>query len=104
MAEAAVGLADHAREVVLGNLAADEGTDDLDGDLGVGPAGKAGDRLRVELRPTHRHVQTAVAREPGERHVDKSERRRLAPGGNIVHGVLRSGLGIRTSRPRCRPT
>ena len=44
MAEIAVGFARHAGEVVIGNGIADEGADDLDRDLGIGPAGEARDR------------------------------------------------------------
>ena len=80
-------------------LVADERPDDLDGDFGIGPAGEAGDRLRVELRPAHRHEQPAVARQPGERRVDKSERVRLAPGGHILHG----GLALRPTSSAARP-
>ncbi len=99
MAEVAVGLARHAGEFVLGNVVADERADDLDRDFGIGPAGKAGDRLRAELRPGRRHVEAAVAGEPRERHVDKSERRRLAPGGHIAHGCLALRPEIYASSP-----
>ena len=57
MAEGAVGLARHAREIGLGDAVADEGPDHLDRDFGIGPAGKARDRLAVERAariPAHR--------------------------------------------------
>ena len=43
MAEAAVSLARHAGEVGLGDGIAGEKPDHLDGDFGIGPAGKAED-------------------------------------------------------------
>ena len=86
MAEIAVGLARHAGEVVVGDGVADERTDDLDRDLRIGPAGKARDRVGVEPRPGLRHVEAAVAGKPGEHHLDETERRGLAPGGDIAHG------------------
>ena len=65
MAEGAVGLLRHAREVGLGDRVADEGADHLDRDLGVGAAGKAGDGL------AHRAWATSRAR--------KGRRRGQAP-------------------------
>ena len=85
MAEAAVGLARHAGEVVLGNGVADEGPDHLDRHLGIGPAGEFRDVAAIELRPGLRHIEAAVAGEPRERHIDKTERRSLAAGGYITH-------------------
>ena len=41
VAERAVGFARHAGEVGVGERVADERAEDLDGDLGVGPAGQA---------------------------------------------------------------
>jgi hypothetical protein len=103
MAEAAVSLADHAGELMLGDVAADERADNFDGNFGVGPAGQACDGLRGKLRPIDRHEQAAVAREPGQRHVDKTELFCLAPGGNVLH----FGFALRLEHPRvparCRP-
>ncbi len=88
MAEAAIGLTDHAGEFVFGNFVAYERSDDLDGDFRVRSPRKGGDLLRSKLRPAHRHEQAAVAGEPRNRHVDESERVRLAPGRNILHGSV----------------
>ena len=52
MAERAVGLARHAGEIGFRDAAADEGPDHLDRDLGVRPAGKAGDRVGHRARAT----------------------------------------------------
>ena len=52
MAKIAVRLARDAGEVVLGNVLADERAHHLDRDLGIGPAGKAGDRIGVEAAAT----------------------------------------------------
>ena len=56
MAERAVGLARHAGEIGFGIDAADEGLDHLDRDLGVGLAGKAGDRVVHDRGPCLGHV------------------------------------------------
>ena len=104
MAEAAVGLARHAGEVVLGNRVADERPDHLDRHLGIGPPGERRDGFGVEPRPGFRHIEAAVAGEPRERHVDKTERRSLAAGGYVTHGRP-SGLNPtqRLQRPSSRP-
>ncbi len=67
------------------NGIAGERPDDLDRHLGIGPPGEFRDVVRLEPRPGFRHVETAVAGEPRERHVDKTERRSLAAGGYITH-------------------
>src|SRR5262249_59951682 len=51
----------------------------------VGWAGKAGDRVRIEPRPGRGHVEAAVAGKPCQRRLDKTERRGLAPGGDVAH-------------------
>ena len=79
MAEGAVGLLRHAREIGLRDAVADEGPDHLDRDLGIGPAGKAGDRHGTKRRPGFRHVQAAVAGQPGEHDLDEIEHRGFAP-------------------------
>ena len=80
MAEGAVGLARHAGEIGLRDAIADEGADHLDRDFGVRLAGKAGDRFGRRA-PGHDsgHVEAAVARQSREHHLDKIERRGLAP-------------------------
>jgi hypothetical protein len=60
MAKPAIGLARHAGEVALGDGVADERTNDLHRYLSIGSAGKAGDRLRIEPRPSRGHVEPAV--------------------------------------------
>src|SRR5262249_3461542 len=86
MAERAIGLAGHAGEVVLRNGVTDKRPDHIDRDLGIGPPGEAHDRLAVELRPRLRHIETTVAGQTREQHVDEAERRSLATGGNVTHG------------------
>ena len=98
MAEIAVGLARHAGKVVFGNGVTDERADDLDGDFRIGPAGKARDRVRIELRPSRGNVEAAVARKPCQRRLDEAERRGLTPGGDIAHGP---GLRFEATRPPC---
>ena len=90
MAEVAVGFARHAGEVVIGDGVADERPHHLDRDLGIGPPGEIRDRARIELGPGLRHIEAAVARKPGQRRLDKVERRSLAPGGDIAHGLAYS--------------
>ena len=85
MAELAVGLARHAGEIGFGDRVAGERPDHLDGDLGVGPAGEARDRLRLEPRPGLRHIEAAVAGETREHHVGEAEGGGLAPGGDVTH-------------------
>ena len=98
MPEMAVGLARHAGKVVFGNGVTDERANDLDCDFRIGPAGKARDRVRVELRQGRGNVEATVARKPRQRRLGKAERRGLTPGGHIAHGLgaLRSRL-----RRRC---
>jgi hypothetical protein len=80
MAESAVGLARHAGEIGVRDAGADEGPDHLNRDLGVRPAGEAGDRFGIERRPRLRHVKAAVTGQPREHDLDKIECRGLAPG------------------------
>ena len=84
MAKIAVGLARHAGEVGFGDGIADERADHLDRDFGIGTAGKAGDRLRLEPRPGLRHIEAAVAGKTREHGLGKAERRGLAPGRNVM--------------------
>ena len=85
MVEPAISLARHAREVGLGDGIADERTDDFHSHFGIGPAGKTSDRICIEARPGRGHVKSAVAGKPREHRVDKTERRGLAPGGDVTH-------------------
>src|SRR5262249_30253472 len=66
--------------------------------------GERRDRCRIETRPGFRHIEAAVAGEPREGHVDKTERRSLAAGGYITH-VRPSGLTPThtTQQPLPRP-
>ena len=78
VAEAGVGVAAHRREVVVGDVAADERPDDLEGHFGVRTPGEARDRLRRKLGPEGGHIEAAVAGEPRQEHI--SEDRARAPG------------------------
>jgi hypothetical protein len=79
MTEPAIGFADHAREIAIGNAPADKGTDHVDRDLGVRLAGETRDRLAVERRPGFRDIESAIAGETREHHLDKIKRGGLAP-------------------------
>ena len=83
MAKSAIGLARHAGEIGFADGIADERADHLDRDFGIGAAGKAGDRLRLEPRPSLRHIEAAVAGETREHDLGEAERRGLAPGRNV---------------------
>ena len=80
MAETAVGLAHHARELAQRDRISDEWTNHFEGDFGIEPAGKLGDSLLRHSRPALGHIKPAVAREPRERDLDKIERRSFAAG------------------------
>ena len=78
MAEGVVGFPRHAGEFGIRDGARGERRDHLAGDLGIGTAGESRDLRGVERRPRLRHIEAAVAGEPGEGHVDEAERRGLA--------------------------
>ena len=85
MAKIAIGLARHAGEIGFADGIADERPDHLDGNFGIGTAGKGGNRLRLEARPGFRHIEAAVAGKAREHGLGKAERRGLAPGRDIMH-------------------
>ena len=70
-------------------MIAHERADHLDRHLRIRAPGKVLDHGRVKPRPTLRHIKAAVAGEPREHHLDKAERRSLAPGGDVAHGFAR---------------
>src|SRR5262245_32375128 len=70
----------------------------IDSHLGIRPAREARDRLAVELRPTLRHVETAIARQTREHHLDEAERLSLTAGGDVTHGLPGSLLVLRGQR------
>src|SRR3954471_22893779 len=84
MAEGGIGFVRHAAELGVRDLAADEGTDHLDRDLPIGTTEEAGDGVSRELRPGGRHIQAAVAGEPGQHYVAEAEFGGLAPGRDIT--------------------
>ena len=100
MAEGVIGFARHARELGILDGARGERRDHLAGDLGIGAAGKSRDLRGVERGPRLRHVQAAVAGEPGEGHVDEAERRSLAAGRDVLH---EPSLNRSRILPRCPP-
>ena len=85
MAERAVGLAHHAGEIGLADGIVDKAPDDVDGDLRIGPAGKAANGLGVEPRPGVGHIEAAVAGKAREHRLGKAEWRGLAPGRDVYH-------------------
>ncbi len=102
MAERVIGLPRHARELGILDRAGDEGRNHLAGDLGIGASGEPRDARRVERRPRLRHIKPAIAREPGEGHVDKSERRGLAAGRDVLHEpFLEPFRGFTCAPPGC---
>ena len=109
MREGRIGLVDHALQIVRGDVVADIGQQDLEGDFGIGPAGESADRFRRDLRPGLREIQPAVIRETCQKCVGKTEDRSLSPRTHISHFVstsLRTGIapGILFGRERtvCR--
>ncbi len=102
VAEIVVGLARQAREIVLRHGVADEWTDHFDGDFGIGPAGEAGDGLRIEPRPGFRHIEAAVTGKAREHDLQKAERRGFAAGGNVAHDPILSRPLARPGRDLCR--
>ena len=100
MAEAAVSLARHAREVGFGDGIGSEQPDHLYGDFGIGPAGKAGDCLRLEPRPDLRHIEAAVAGKASEQYFGKADRWGFAPGGEVSQNQQLPGPA--RTRGRCK--
>ena len=92
VAEAGIGLGDHVLQFCFGNGAADEGVHDLIGDGLVALALQVGDGAGRKFGPLSRHVEPAIAGEPGEQHVFKTEFRSLAPGRNIAQGRVLSRI------------
>src|SRR3954447_4310456 len=84
MTEGGVGLVRHAAEFGVRDLAGDERADHLDRDLPIGTTEEAGDGVSRELRPGGRHIQAAIAGEPGQHHVAEAEFGGLAPGRDIT--------------------
>ena len=85
MPESAIGVLGHRVELVSRQIVADEGRDEARGGLGVGQARQRPDGLRPDLRDCRGRIETAVAREAGERRVEEAERRRVAARRNILH-------------------
>ena len=85
MAEGAVGLARHARQLGVGNAVADKKPDHLDRHFGVGPSGEARHRVGRQPRPSLRHIEPTVAGKARECDIDEAERRSFAAGGNVMH-------------------
>ena len=79
MTKPAIGFANHAREIAIGNAPAHKRTDHVGCDFGVRPAGETRDRLAVERRPGFRNIEPAIAGETREHHLDKIKRGGLAP-------------------------
>jgi hypothetical protein len=80
MPKIAVGFPRHAGKILIGDCLSDKRPHHLDGDLGIGPTSKAGNRAGLELGPTRRHVKAAVAGEPRKHRFYEAERRGLTPG------------------------
>ena len=85
MAEAAVGIMGHAREIGVRDGPADEGAHDFAGDLCVRPTGETGNLFGRETRPGLRDIEAAIAGKTRERHVNEAERGGFASRGNVTH-------------------
>ena len=85
VAKRRVGFLDHALQRRRGDLAAGEAVDDPQRRFGIGEAGKCRDLALGERRPGLRKVEPAVARQPREHDVAKTERRCFAAGRDITH-------------------
>ena len=85
VAERAVGVRDHRRQVFARNGVADEGGDDRLGGFRIGAAGEPRDGGRVKLRISFRQVEPAIGRKPGQRRLGEIQRGRFAAGGNVAH-------------------
>ena len=86
MAEAAIGFADHAREIGLGNALADEGTDHVDRDFGVRLAGETRDRVAVERAARIPGTYSPPSRaRPASITSTKPSGGGLAPGRDVTH-------------------
>ena len=81
--EGGVGVGHDRGEGVAVEGAFDEGPHDLGGDLGVGHRGEAAEGADRERRPFGRHVEAAVAGEPGEQDVGEAQLGRRAPGADV---------------------
>ena len=80
MTEPAIGFADHARKIAIGNAPADKGTDHVDRDFGVRLAGETlrSPRGRAPAKDSGTY-KSAIAGETREHHLDKIKRGGLAP-------------------------
>ena len=108
VAERAVGVSDHRREVFTRNSVADEGRDDGLGGFRISAAGKPRDGGGVKLRIGFRQVEPAVGRKPGQRRLGEIQRGRLAAGGNVTHvGIpewIAAGFSMESGREGNRMT
>ena len=78
------------------DLAADEGRQQADRELGIGQAAHGADLGCRELRPLARHIEAAVARQARQQRIGEAENGRLAPRAHILH----RHLSVR--QPACR--
>ena len=85
---AAVRMFDDAFQIGVGDGAADKGLDYLECQIRVAKACKAGDLAGGELRPTFRHIETAVPGQARQQHVVKGKGWCLAAGAYIFHGKI----------------
>jgi hypothetical protein len=86
--EAGIGLGDHLAQVLEARIAFQERPHHAVGDLVVIEAGHVSDFLRAESRPILRHIEAAIAGEPGEQRPFEEKRGGLAPRTHIFHGDL----------------
>ena len=94
MTECAVGLVRHSREIGPRNRIADKWCNNLDRNLGIGPACERSDRIARQRRPDFGHIEAAVAGEARERNIHKIEGRGLAPGRHVTHVEIPRTAGV----------
>jgi hypothetical protein len=73
MPERGVGFIRHLAEIRFGDFSGHERTDHLDCDFPIGATEESRDGLGAELRPDLRHIQPAIAGEPGQHHVTEAK-------------------------------
>ena len=83
VAKPRIRFLDHGGEGVIGDLAIDEPAKYVARNLRIGLPGIAGNGLRIDLRIASRHIEPAIAREPGQERIVETDRGRFAPGGDM---------------------
>ena len=86
VAEAGIGLRNHALQIGIGNGPANERVHDGEGHILIAPPLEMGELPGRELGPCGGHVKAAIACQASQENVFETEFRGLAPGRNIAQG------------------